>query len=155
MAKKTGCFTRLVVLTIVVLIGIYIFGTDENDAPTRKPIGDGEPIDIRVTNTMVKKVGKKYRYFFTVRNHDTKTLNGSAEITLLNKQPDTRNGNETFNTTKPMQPDGGSSVYMDIYTAPTGGWGVGSFSYEIVSQRMRVAGGTGAITSEFEDTTLY
>src|SRR2546429_184678 len=54
--------------------------TPEPTAPP-KPL---EKINIVVTSVMVKKVNGKYRYFFDVRNKDTKPFEGDVTVLLYN-----------------------------------------------------------------------
>lgn len=107
---------------------------------------------IDVLSTIVKKVGGKFRYFFDVRNHGRANFYGTVTITLLNRQPDTRNGVETF-TSNGIPAGLGTAVYMDIFTGPPavhGDYGVERFSYEVEDGGVIVDHGTGAIADRLE-----
>lgn len=114
--------------------------------PTPKPV---DKLNVTVTSLNVKLVDGKYRYYFDVRNHDTRPFNGSATIGLYNNKQQTSVGpEETFDTTKPMEPTLGSMVYFDINTGPPsvhGEYGITHFKFTIKVNNQQVNSGDGLI----------
>lgn len=121
--------------------------------PTEAP-KNVEKMKVEVTSQIVKKVDKKYRYFFDIRNNDTKPFEGKVSITLYNEKQTTALGGETFNTKQPMQPTIGNSVNFDIHTGPTsqhGEYGITKFKYSVKVNDVEVNSGEGNISDKFED----
>lgn len=114
----------------------------------------GESYDVRVTSQIVKKVEGKHRYFFRIENHDSKPFEGEVEIKLLNGSGHAT-GEDSFNTTHPMQPEGGSNVHFDIRTGPVSvhgaEFGIRTFQYTVKSKGRIVNRGQGAISGQYED----
>jgi hypothetical protein len=108
---------------------------------------------VAVTNTIVKKVGGKYRYFFDIRNHSDLPFTGSVRITLLNKMAGVSNGGNTFDATKPIQPGLGTFVFLDAYTGPESvhaDASIARFNYEILDANNVVSQSSGSITTTLE-----
>ena len=104
---------------------------------------------------IVKKVDGKYRYFFDIRNKDTKSFGGQVSIMLYSKQDAVIKGD--FETTNAfIEPEIGRSVYIDANTAPIkidSTNGIIKFQYTVKADSLVVKTGEGDITSEFEDLT--
>lgn len=117
-----------------------------------------EYMEINVESQIVKKVDKKYRYFFDVRNNDKKEFDGEATIKLYNDELKSPLGSETFKTTNTISPKLGTSVYLDINTGPTsehGEYGITKFEYEIKVEGKVVKTGNGKISEKYEDLSVY
>ncbi len=152
-----------IVAGIIVLLAIAGAMNDEksktpasfktvNDTVSEPPANTTEvkSFDIAVTNQTIKKVDNKYRYFFDIRNSDTKDFDGEVSIILLNAQ-NTKLGQETFNVTKSIESKVGNSVYIDINTGPVsahGEYGVVKFTYEVKSNNAVVKTGGGIVQSD-------
>jgi len=126
--------------------------------PTTQPTQAAQPkkavkhMQITVTSQIVKKVGDKYRYFFDVRNKDKTSFNGAVTIGLYNDKQESPLGQDTFNTTTPMQPTLGTSVSLDIATGPTSGeYGITHFKYSVKVGEDQVNTGSGTISQKYED----
>lgn len=128
--------------------------------PTTQPTQAAQPkkavkhMQITVTSQIVKKVGGKHRYFFDVRNHDKTPFTGSVTIELYNDKQEGALGQDTFNTTTPMQPALGTSVSLDIATGPTsvaGEYGITHFKYSVKVGEDQVSAGSGKISEKYED----
>jgi hypothetical protein len=107
---------------------------------------------ITVQSQIVKQIGGKHRYFFDVRNGDETPFNGAVTITLFGD--DGPLAKETFTTTKPIEPDLGSPVYLDAFTGPSsvhGRAGVKTFRYEATEGGQIVSSGKGSTTDRIED----
>jgi hypothetical protein len=128
--------------------------TQKPPTRTQKPV---EKMNITVTSLIVKKVDGQYRYFFDVRNHDKKPWSGSATIELYNDKQETSVGSNTFETTSPMQPGLGTSVYFDINTGPHlvhGEYGITHFKYSIKIQGQESNKGAGKISDKYSDSSI-
>ncbi len=137
-------------------------GTTSNNAtqPTVAPTSTPKPVEtyeIVVTSQIVKKVNGKHRYFFDIRNKDTKPFEGSVTISLFTSKLSNPIAGDTFNTTKAIEPGLGTSVFTDANTGPQsvhGENGITKFKYVVKKGDKTVKSGEGAITEKFEDTDL-
>lgn len=132
-------------------------GMNAAKAPTStpKPV---EKYNIVVTSQIVKKVDGKYRYFFDIRNRDTKPFEGSVSIALFTSELKNPIAGDAFNTTKAIEPELGTSVYTDANTGPTsvhGANGITKFTYTVKKGDDIVNTGEGVITDKFEDVDGY
>lgn len=125
-------------------------GRNSDIEATSAPV---ENFKIDVTSQIVKKVGNKYRYFFDIRNNDTKDFEGTVVIFVYNSL-----GNEIWNnpfkTQSPIEPEMGDSVYFDINTGPTivhDENGISKFKYEVLINNRKVKEGEGTITDKLEN----
>ncbi len=119
--------------------------------PSPKPI---EKFNVVVTSQIVKKVDGKYRYFFDIRNKDNKNFEGEVSISLFNELSDKPLGGDTFKTNKAIEPEIGTSQYIDIYTAPTeihGVNGISKFKYFVKKDGQTINQGDGKISEKYED----
>lgn len=126
-------------------------------SPTEAP-KSVEKMQIVVTSQIVKKVDGKYRYFFDIRNKDTKNFEGSVSIAVYNGLQNSPLGGETFKTNKPIEPNLGTSVYFDIFTGPTsvhGENGISKFKYVVRKDDQTVNEGEGVISSKFENLSGF
>jgi hypothetical protein len=113
-----------------------------------------KPFNIQVSSQIVKKVDKKHRYFFDIRNNDTQPFEGSVTISLFNDKQKSPLGSETFATKQPIEPELGNSVNFDINTGPKsvhGEYGITKFTYVVKQADKEVAKGEGVISDKFED----
>jgi len=111
-------------------------------------------LNIEVTSQIIKKVDKKYRYFFDIRNKDSKSFEGEVRISLYRSSPNTKLGYDSFSTNKPIEPNLGNSVYIDTNTGPTsqmGENGITDFKYEVVINNQIIKTGEGKISDKFEN----
>jgi hypothetical protein len=116
-----------------------------------------EPMQIDVTSQIVKKVSGKYRYFFDIRNNDSKDFSGSVHITLYNEKQSSPLGEDTFDTTAPIAPKMGSSVNFDINTGTVsehGEFGITKYKYEVKVDNKVVKSGEGKISDKLENLDL-
>lgn len=112
------------------------------------------PFHVDVTNQAIKSISGKYRYFFDVRNHDTRPFNGSVKIELYNDKQAGAIRSETFDTTSAIQPNLGTSVYFDIYTGPPltdGAYGITHFKFTVTINGQTVNSGQGPIPNQITD----
>jgi len=129
--------------------------------PTNVPTETPKPVEkmkIDVTSQIVKKVDGKYRYFFDIRNNDTKDFEGSVTITLFNNLYATPLGSGTFDTSKPMEPKLGTSVHFDINTGPVsehGETGITKFKFIVNKNKQQINDGEGLVSSKYEDLDSY
>lgn len=122
--------------------------------PTSLPV---EKFNIVVTSQIVKKVDGKYRYFFDIRNHDSKPLEGSVTIELFKNQSKSSLAGDTFSTKSAIEPNLGTSVYIDAHTGPTsvhGANGIIKFNYIVKKDDQEVNNGEGQITDKLEDLSI-
>ena len=126
--------------------------------PTAEPTKPVEKMNVVVTSQMVKKVDKKYRYFFDIRNYDIKGFEGSVTISLYNEKLKNPLAGDTFITKRSIEPELGTSVYLDANTGPTsvhGEFGLTKFKYVVKVSDVEVNNGGGELTDKFEDTDTY
>jgi len=129
--------------------------------PTTAPTNAPKPLEkynIVVTSQIVKKIDGKHRYFFDIRNKDTKPFEGSVTITLYKNGQDSPLAGDTFNTNKAIEPELGTSVYADAHTGPPsvhGANGISKFKYVVKKGIEVVNSGEGEITDKFEDVDAY
>lgn len=112
-----------------------------------------EPFNIEVTSQIVKKVDGKYRYFFDIRNKDTKDFEGAVTIKLINGEGKGIS-EETFNTNKPISPTLGTSQYIQASTGTAkihGSNGYAKFTYTAKQNNQVVKTGEGTISEAYED----
>lgn len=55
------------------------------ESPTNTPV-PAERVKVEVASQIVKKVDGKYRYFFDIRNNNTKDFEGDVTISLFNNK---------------------------------------------------------------------
>jgi len=113
-----------------------------------------EKVNVVVTSQIVKKVDGKCRYFFDIRNKDTKSFEGAVTIALFTTQLKNKLASDTFDTTKPIEPELGTVVYTDANTCPAsihGANGITKFTYTVTVDNIEVNKGEGDISDEFED----
>ncbi len=113
-----------------------------------------EPFNLEVTSQIVKKVDGKYRYFFDIRNRDTKDFDGEVTINLL-KSNGNKLGATTIDESKAIEPNRGIARYVDINTGPVPQFavdlGITKFTYEVKVNGKIAKTGEGTISIEFED----
>lgn len=122
----------------------------EADKPTAQQV---EQYNIEVTNAIVKKVDGKYRYFFDIRNKDTKDFDGSIKIQLVTGD-NVKLSSDTFTTDRPLKPNLGITRYVEANTGPTatnGETGYTKFIFELRQNNQIVGTGEGAITGKYEN----
>jgi len=112
--------------------------------------------DIAVTSQIVKKVEGKCRYFFDIRNNEEVPFEGSVEVNLINELGDDeyRLGREIFETTAPVNPNHGNSVYFDINTCPKsvhGETGITKYKFVVKRDGKVINQGEAPISTKFED----
>lgn len=159
-AKRTviGIVTLLVIIIVAVIVDVSndpkpdTSATQaENTAVENAPAP--EPVNVVVTSQIIKKVGGKHRYFFDIRNNDSKDFEGVITIELLGTKGNVL-GRDTFTTKKIIKPSLGDSVYFDINTGPIstfGEYGIEKYHYEVKVDNHTVHTGDGAISSKLED----
>jgi hypothetical protein len=130
-------------LIVVVVIAVIWFssGDDTNQAQQVAQ----EQIEIVVSSQSVKKIDGKYRYFFNIRNNSKESFAGGVSVDLVNAEGDSVY-DETFTSSQPLLPGGGTSVYIDANTGPTsvhGSYGVQTYSYtaKVGSKVVKTGGG--------------
>lgn len=134
---------------------------DNNPQPTAAPTNTPKPAEkhnVVVISQIVKKVNGKHRYFFDIRNKDTKPFEGTVTISLFTSKLPNAIAGDTFNTTKPIEPELGTSVYTDASTGPPsvhGENGISKFKYTVKKGDTVVHSGEGVITEKFEDVDAY
>ena len=138
---------------------IQTSGVDSaSPVPTAEPTKPVEKMDVVVTSQIVKKVDKKYRYFFDIRNYDLKDFEGSVTISLYNEKLKNALAGDTFTTKRPIETELGTSVYLDANTGPTsehGEYGSTKYKYVVKVNGVEVNSGEGVLTDKFEDTDAY
>lgn len=160
-------------LGFFILIGIIVFNfpskevtpavrtSKEAEQAVLKPTETPKPVEkykVEVASQIVKKVDGKYRYFFDIRNNDTKDFEGDVSITLYNELQKSTLGGDTFSTTRAIEPTLGTSQYIDIYTGPVsvhGENGISKFKFIVKKNGEIVSEGEGQITKKFEDLDSY
>lgn len=133
------------VIAVVIAIVWFSSGDDTNQAQRVAH----EQIDIVVSSQSVKEVGGKFRYFFNIKNNDTKPFSGDVNIDLINAEGDSIY-DKTFSTNQSIASGLGTSVYFDINTGPTsvhGANGVKTYSYTVKADGQTIKTGSGAISS--------
>ncbi len=159
-------------LVIFLIIGATTGGSTPSTAPTAttspqpttevdtKPTETPKPVEklkVEVTSQIVKKVDKKYRYFFDIRNNDTKNFEGEVTVNLYNDKQSSPLGKDTFTTSRAIEPGLGNSVYIDINSGPVsqhGEYGITKFKYVVKVNGNEVNSGEGAISDKFENLAL-
>lgn len=164
--KQLGIGITIIALFFLVLALISSPATDGNKkqkqsttknetSSTEKPV---EQFNIVVTSQMVKKIDSKYRYFFDIRNKDMKPFEGKVSITLYNEQQTNPLSGDTFTTNKPIEPNLGTSVYLDANTGPVsqhGEFGITKFQYVVKVNDQQVKEGNGQISDQFENLSSF
>lgn len=136
------------VIVVVVAVNWLFFG--EDTTPTQQVAHT--QIDIAVSSQSVKEVGGKYRYFFNIKNNDTKSFTGDVKIVVINAEGDFVY-DDTFSTSQPLVSGGGTSVYIDANTGPTsvhGSHGVQTYSFTAKVGAEVVKTGSGTISTLVE-----
>ncbi len=147
------------ILTILLVVfGLIVVNSGGDKSKTTEPVKtevkSTEKLNIVVTSQIVKKVDGKHRYFFDIRNKDTKNFEGSVTITLYNELGSNPLGGDTFKTKKAIEPELGTSEYIDINTGPVkvhGANGVSKFKYVVKKDNQIVNEGEGTISEKYED----
>lgn len=110
---------------------------------------------IEVTSVIVKDIGKKYRYFFDIRNKGKSPFAGSVTISFYILGRELEVG--AFNTDElnggQLEPGLGMSRYIDMNTGPEevhGEFGISKFSYKVFVEGEELGAGQGNITSKLE-----
>lgn len=130
---------------------------EEEKAPT-STVRPKEKFNIVVSSQIVKRVDGKHRYFFDIRNNDTKSFEGSVTISLFTNTLKNPIAGDTFKTTRAIEPTLGTSVYADANTGPTsvhGENGITKFRYVVKRGEDIVNSGEGVISDKFEDIDSY
>jgi hypothetical protein len=112
-----------------------------------------ESYRIEVESLIVKRIGKKHRYFFQIRNDDSRPFNGKVEVRVKGYKGVTV-GLEVFVFKAPLEPGKATYGFIDANTGPTSRYGdfkVTSFQYRAYSQQRNVASGTGSISQKYEE----
>ena len=116
-----------------------------------------EEFNIEVSSQIVKDIGGKYRYFFDIRNKDTKDFVGDVSIKIITQEGLTV-GSDDFSAKSPISPSLGSSVYIDANTGPVsvhGANGTANYKYTVKVNGIAVKNGEGSITNQFEDLSGF
>lgn len=155
----------ILVIVVALLWGISLIGGSQHNNAKQTTVTNGqsnttapktvENFNIVVTSQIVKKVNGQYRYFFDIRNKDTKPFEGSVTIELYNNQQSSALAGDTFNTNSAIEPNLGTSVYTDAHTGPQsvhGDYGITKFKYTVQKDNKTVKTGEGTITDQLEDT---
>jgi len=128
--------------------------TEKKDSkPTEAP-KSAEKVKVEVFSQIVKKVDKKYRYFFDIRNNDTRNFEGEVTVSLYNAKQSSPLGKDTFTTNRAIEPGLGNSVYIDINSGPVsvhGEYGITKFKYVVKANGNEVNSGEGIISEKFEN----
>lgn len=110
---------------------------------------------IEVTSVIIKDIGKKYRYFFDIRNKGKYPFAGSISISLYTSSM--KLGEQAFNTNElnagQLEPGLGMSRYIDMNTGTEevhGEFGISEFSYKVLVEGEELGAGQGNITSKLE-----
>lgn len=126
-------------------------GVDVPEAEKAPAATTEQPVprrDIGVTSQTVKVAGKKYRYFFDIRNNDVAAFDGAVTIELTQEKGNVL-GKETFSTKRPIEPGFGDSVYMDLNSGPVPyfdlEYAITGYRYEVLTEGNTVAEGSGEI----------
>ncbi len=143
-----------IVIIFFSVIFLAVIGSmiSKKDEPAPVAVVAHEPMEIVVTSQIVKSVGGKYRYFFDIRNKDTKPFTGDVNINLVNAEGSSVY-DDTFSTNTAIAPELGNTVYIDASTGPTsvhGSNGVKTFTYNAKIGNDVVKNGSGIITSKLE-----
>ncbi len=128
--------------------------TASSPTPTPTPAPTPAPHEIVVTSLIIKKVDGKYRYFFDVRNKDTKDFSGEVEVTVLNDDNNPLSS-VTYNTQhRNIEPEFGGSFYIEAHTGPKsvhGEVGVSKYKFTAKIDGKTVKSGEGTISDKYED----
>lgn len=155
--KQASLF--FIVLMIVSFVGLVSTMDSETPIDTAQVQEEFVPsLNVVVSSQIIKKVDGQYRYFFDIRNKDTRNFSGEVTIKLYKEGGTYALGENSFESRAPMEPELGTSVYIDISTGPAsehGDSGITKFTYEVRIGDKIVNKGEGEITSEFEDSDLY
>ncbi len=142
-----GIFVILFSVVIIVVIGSF---TLRDNKPTPVDTVAYEPVDIVVTSQIVKPVDGKYRYFFDIRNQDTKSFTGNVNINLVNSLGQSIYDKD-FTAVEPISSGVGKSVYFDTSTGPTsvhGENGIETFTYTVTNNGQTVKSDSGTISTQ-------
>lgn len=126
--------------------------------PTTELTKSVERVNVVVTSQMIKKVDNKYRYFFDIRNQDSKSFEGSVTISLYREKSKNVLTSDTFTTKSLIKPDLSTAVYLDANTGPTnvhGEYGLTKYKYEVKANSVVVNSGEGELTDKFENSDTY
>lgn len=167
---KIGLTSIFIILFVVVLTN----SSSKTSTPTAKPssprptvanqvaitqaTATPQPIEklkIDITSQIVKKINGKYRYFFDIRNNDSKDFLGSVTISLYNNKQESPLGKDTFTTNQTIGPKLGNSVSIDINSGPIsqhGENGITKYRFVVQSDGKEVNSGEGEISNKFENS---
>jgi hypothetical protein len=135
------------VYSVSLVIGAFSGGDSE---PTPQAVQ--KQMEIAVSSQSVKEVGGKYRYFFNIINNGSEPFSGDIKIVVVNAEGDSVY-DDTFSTSQPLVPGGGTSVYIDANTGPTsvhGSYGVQTYSFTAKVGGEVVKTGSGTISALVE-----
>jgi predicted nucleic acid-binding Zn ribbon protein len=117
---------------------------------TEKPVVV-DSYNIAIKSIIIKQVGRKYRYFFDIRNNSSNDFNGDIGITISNNLGDSFSNSFSGSISEGL----GSSVYIDLYTGPPsvhgGDSGMSKYSYIVKKNGRKIGSGEGRITSDLEE----
>lgn len=133
-------------------------GKNQGSTSTSPTLAESKT-DIVVTSQIIKKIDKKYRYFFDIRNNGQEDFRGTVKIELFNKSFKSSLVDEEFSaSTAYIAPSVGKSVYIDAITGPVSEHGeengYSRFTFTVKDGGNVVKQGEGTITDSFEDTDL-
>ena len=165
-AKKELSRKQIAIFFSILTVVFFIATVAVTPSSTQKSEDRGpeeQQITIRniaVTSQIVKKVDKKCRYFFDIRNQEAESFEGSVEISLFSESGDDEHllGKEVFETKSPIKQSLGDSVYFDINTCPVsihGENGISKYRFVVKIDGNVVNQGEASISTEFEDTDSY
>lgn len=123
----------LIIIVAGILAWIWMFSGDGEKSPVENAWRSADSVGIEVTNTTVKEVGGKYRWFYDIRNEGENPFSGEVRIEVINGLGESVY-DRTFMVTDPIYPGVGKSVYFDTSTGPSsihGEYGVENFRYQI------------------------
>lgn len=139
-------------VALIVIIAIVAISSGSKDTKQVENQQTVTPFNIGVTSQIVKKIDGKYRYFFDIRNNDSKAFEGKVVIKLYTEEG-TEVPGEDFDTNQPIEPGVGKSVYFDRNTGTTiihSVAGVKTFKFEIYQGDALVSQGEGEISPKLE-----
>ena len=159
---KWHMIPKVIITAFFVMVTIGILSPSKGQKSFQKGMESAavkqetSPSKITVTSQIIKKVDKKYRYFFDIRNTGTEDFTGKVTINLFNNTYKSPLVTDTFDAASAyIAPEVGKAVYMDANSGPVsehGDAGLTKFTYTITINGKEVGKGEGQLTDKFENT---
>ena len=150
--KLMGIVFFIIVTVVFIVIVAQFFSNKKESSPEPTQQTSQGTLNVSVESPIVKYVDKKYRYFFYIKNNDTRTFSGDVNIDLISAEGRSVY-DQTFSTSEPLTSSTSNAVYFEANTGPVsvhGTSGIKTFSYTVTINGITVKSGSGDISTKLE-----